>query len=52
MNLILNNTPTLCLNMIVKNEGKIITRLLESVTSIIDIVFVILVPLMTLLRVL
>jgi len=30
------NTPTLCLNMIVKNEGKIITRLLDSVSSIID----------------
>ena len=28
--------PTLCLNMIVKNESKIITRLLESVISIID----------------
>ena len=28
--------PTLCLNMIVKNEGKIIHRLLESVVSIID----------------
>ena len=36
MNLILNNTPTLCLNMIVKNEGKIISRLLKSVASIID----------------
>ena len=30
------NTPTLCLNMIVKNESKIIIRLLESVSSIID----------------
>ena len=30
------NTPTLCLNMIVKNESKIIQRLLESVLSIID----------------
>jgi tetratricopeptide (TPR) repeat protein len=29
-------TPTLCLNMIVKNEGKIIQRLLESVLPIID----------------
>ena len=29
-------SPTLCLNMIVKNESKIITRLLESVSSIID----------------
>ena len=28
--------PTLCLNMIVKNESKIITRLLESVYKIID----------------
>ena len=28
--------PTLCLNMIVKNEGKIITRLFDSVSSIID----------------
>jgi len=28
--------PTLCLNMIVKNESKIITRLLDSVCSIID----------------
>jgi glycosyltransferase involved in cell wall biosynthesis len=38
MDLISNekNTPTLCLNMIVKNEGKIITRLLESVSHIID----------------
>jgi tetratricopeptide (TPR) repeat protein len=29
-------TPTLCLNMIVKNESKIITRLLESVFPLID----------------
>lgn len=29
-------TPTICLNMIVKNESKIITRLLDSVISIID----------------
>ena len=29
-------TPTLCLNMIVKNENKIIRRLLESVLPIID----------------
>jgi tetratricopeptide (TPR) repeat protein len=45
MTLILNNNniisiknkmPTLCLNMIVKNESKIITRLLDSVLSIID----------------
>jgi tetratricopeptide (TPR) repeat protein len=28
--------PTLCLNMIVKNESKIITRLLDSVSGIID----------------
>jgi len=28
--------PTLCLNMIVKNESKIITRLLDSVCNIID----------------
>jgi tetratricopeptide (TPR) repeat protein len=31
-----NNAPTLCLNMIVKNESKIITRLFDSVCSIID----------------
>jgi len=32
-----NNTiPTVCLNMIVKNESKIITRLFDSVSSIID----------------
>jgi len=37
MDLVLNNTnPTLCLNMIVKNESKIITRLFDSVSSIID----------------
>jgi tetratricopeptide (TPR) repeat protein len=30
------NAPTLCLNMIVKNESKIITRLLESTLPIID----------------
>jgi len=38
MELILNknNAPTLCLNMIVKNESKIITRLFDSVYSIID----------------
>jgi tetratricopeptide (TPR) repeat protein len=30
------NIPTLCLNMIVKNESKIITRLFDSVISIID----------------
>ena len=31
-----SKTPTLCLNMIVKNESKIITRLLTSVLPIID----------------
>ena len=31
-----NNLPTVCLNMIVKNESKIILRLLESVVSFID----------------
>ena len=42
MELVLNNNntpnskPTLCLNMIVKNESKIITRLFDSVLSIID----------------
>ena len=46
MELVLNNndvkisndvkTPTLCLNMIVKNESKIITRLFDSVIKIID----------------
>jgi tetratricopeptide (TPR) repeat protein len=36
MELILNNHPTLCLNMIVKNESKIITRLFDSVIPIID----------------
>ena len=38
MELVLNksNAPTLCLNMIVKNESKIITRLFDSVSSIID----------------
>jgi len=30
------NAPTLCLNMIVKNESKIITRLFDSVLPIID----------------
>jgi|UniRef100_A0A6C0IQ76 hypothetical protein len=29
-------TPKICLNMIVKNEGKIITRLLDSVVKLID----------------
>lgn len=32
----LNKKPTICLNMIVKNESKIITRLFDSVVSIID----------------
>ena len=32
----MSSPPTLCLNMIVKNEGKIITRLLASVLPIID----------------
>ena len=42
MDLTLNETqnsskvPSLCLNMIVKNESKIITRLFDSVASIID----------------
>ena len=31
-----NKSPTLCLNMIVKNESKIITRLFDSVLPIID----------------
>ena len=30
------DSPTLCLNMIVKNESKIIIRLLNSVVSLID----------------
>ena len=33
---ITQSNPTLCLNMIVRNESKIITRLLNSVLSIID----------------
>ena len=32
----LNSIPTLCLNMIVKNESNIIQRLLDSVVDIID----------------
>ena len=38
MELVLNDskTPTLCLNMIVKNESRIIKRLFDSVISIID----------------
>jgi len=31
-----STTPTLCLNMIVKNESKVMTRLLNSIVSIID----------------
>ena len=31
-----SSAPTLCLNMIVKNESKIITRLMESVLPLID----------------
>lgn len=31
-----DNTPKLCLNMIVKNESKVIRRLLESVAPLID----------------
>ena len=34
--LLKENAPTLCLNMIVKNESKIITRLFDSVLPIID----------------
>jgi len=33
---LIEKTPTLCLNMIVKNESRIITRLFDSVLSIID----------------
>lgn len=33
---ITNPNPTLCLNMIVKNESRIITRLLQSVVGIVD----------------
>ena len=38
MELVLNKStsPTLCLNMIVKNESRIITRLFDSVCSVID----------------
>ena len=35
-NTVKKTTPTLCLNMIVKNESKIILRLLDSVLRIID----------------
>jgi glycosyltransferase involved in cell wall biosynthesis len=31
-----NSVPKLCLNMIVKNESRIIRRLLESVANVID----------------
>ena len=31
-----HSSPTLCLNMIVKNESKIITRLFDSVLHVID----------------
>ena len=33
---LIEKTPTLCLNMIVKNESRIIKRLFDSVSSIID----------------
>jgi tetratricopeptide (TPR) repeat protein len=33
---LVEKTPTLCLNMIVKNESRIITRLFDSVLSVID----------------
>ena len=37
MSFITNNVaPTLCLNMIVKNESKIIKRLFDSIVNIID----------------
>ena len=36
MELVYKSEPTLCLNMIVKNESKIITRLFDSVLPIID----------------
>jgi hypothetical protein len=32
----IEKTPKLCLNMIVKNESKVIRRLLESAAPIID----------------
>jgi len=32
----MNNNPTICLNMIVKNESKIITRLFDSIIPIIN----------------
>ena len=36
MTFVTNIVPSLCLNMIVKNESKIITRLFDSVVTIID----------------
>lgn len=36
IDLLTANTPSICLNMIVKNESRIICRLLESVIDIID----------------
>ena len=36
LNIEQSKVPTLCLNMIVKNESKIITRLFDSVYSVID----------------
>ena len=36
MNFYRTEKPTLCLNMIVKNESKVITRLFDSVSEIID----------------
>jgi tetratricopeptide (TPR) repeat protein len=36
MEIVCKSEPTLCLNMIVKNESKIITRLFDSVLPIID----------------
>ena len=33
----LPNQPTLCLNMIVKNESRIIERLFNSVSKLIDV---------------
>ena len=32
----MNNKPSVCLNMIVKNESQIITRCLDSVKDLID----------------
>ena len=36
-----NNSPTLCLNMIVKNESKIITRLLIVIVYVIQVLLII-----------